>query len=89
MTIWRLEPRARIECREGAWWAEIPDDDAWVHLGFAPCPVGPWQTFMYHVHRGRLEGYGWPRVVPYAWRNRRSFEPPKVARTSTHTKEAE
>ena len=73
MTIWRENPRARIEWRDGSWWHEDPGSTNWIHLGFCETPHGAARTIRYHVLHGLLTGYRWRDIARYAWRHRRSF----------------
>jgi hypothetical protein len=66
MVVWRENPKARIEERDGVWWHEDPCDDQWVRLGFAPTPTTRWRTLLRHIHHGRLMRYPWRAVLPFS-----------------------
>lgn len=46
----------------------------WMHLGVAPEPQTVRATIRYHVGHGLAMGYPLREVLPFAWRNRRSFQ---------------
>jgi hypothetical protein len=71
--VTRENPHAELREMDGRWWQELPGDPAWIHLGFAPTPRGPWRTFAHHLLHGLLMGYRWRPCLRFAWRHRNSF----------------
>lgn len=69
-----LEAQLVYDDEKRVWWQEIPNNRAFVHLGFCRAPQGPVETFWYHFYHGMLMRYGFWRVVKFSLLNLNSFE---------------